>query len=147
MLHKLILATVAIGQQPHEVRRIAVVQVRRISIAERVHLMSEHIADTACRTARAATLVKYSREMLEISIIPMIRELTCSRLAQNLGTSTVASHLAEPQQAGFRLPRLLRINIVRISIAIDRHSVHLPLFTSTLSISHQRSHQCHQEQK
>ena len=48
MLHKCILAAITVCKQPHKVRRIAVVQIRCICITERVHLMSEHIADTAC---------------------------------------------------------------------------------------------------
>ena len=144
ILHKRILAAVTIGQQPNKVRRIAVVQVRRISITERVHLVSEHIADSACGTARAAALVEYCWEMLEISIIPMIRKLTGSSPAHSLCTVTVSCHLLVLEQAWLRFPRLLRVNIVRIGITIYRHPVSLTRFIVTLSTDAKCRQECHQ---
>ena len=70
--HKLVLARVAVGEQPHEVGGIIVFRLFAVEVAVGVEFVGKHVADARCRSARAARLVKHGREVHRFRVVHVV---------------------------------------------------------------------------
>ena len=79
VLYKLILARVAVSEEPHEVRGIHIFGQRSVGMAEGVQLVSEHIGNARCRTARTTFLRNDGREVHRRCVVHVVGALALSR--------------------------------------------------------------------
>ena len=92
VLHKLVLARVAVSEEPHEVRGIHIFGQRGVGVTEGVQLVREHVSDARCRAARTAFLRDDGRKVHRGGIVHVVGALTLGGYRRSLqaGTRTVA---------------------------------------------------------